>query len=310
MSAVVQHRTSSRLCKRTWDGAVVYEKHYVTNDWDDDMDVIRRRAADELTLLNQLAASGLFKGRLGLLQIAASDPDAAMIATHEIPGASLDQYVMQGGDVVHNLAPWFLAGRWLKAFHSIPLTERATEATSRRDPTDMVEYCGLRLDSLAEYGYNWPKTSLRHSFLETIAELQRQVNATRYQRVWVHSDFSPGNLMWDGRTLTPIDFAMVSDGHPLADATYLIHRIEMHRVYRPWLRLPSHAIRRAVLRGLGLTESDHAAAYRMLMIKHLICRLHTYVRRPANSVKQAVHDRWVRGMIRRRLLRLNSADIA
>ena len=121
-------------------------------------------------------------------------------------------------------------------------------------------------------------------------------------RVWVHADYSPCNLMWDGRVLTPIDFAMVRAGTPLEDATYLIHRIEMQRIYRPWLRLPGAAIRQAILRGLGVRTADQSAAYQMLMLKHQICRLHTYSRRPAKSLKQSLHDRWVRTMLRRRLL--------
>ena len=88
---------------------------------------------------------------------------------------------------------------------------------------------------------------------------------------------------------------------PLEDATYLIHRIEMHSIYRPWLRLPVAAIRRAILRGLGVSTADQSAAYQMLMLKHQICRLQTYVRRPASSFKQALHDRWVRSVLRRRL---------
>ena len=95
---------------------------------------------------------------------------------------------------------------------------------------------------------------------------------------------------------------MARAGLPLDDATYLIHRIEMQRVYRPWLKLPVAAIRRAILRGLGVPNADQFADYQMLMIKHQICRLHTYVRRPASTFKQSIHDRWVRTMLRRRLL--------
>ena len=302
MTSQVEQRVSSEIRRAVRQGNAVYEKQYVTNDWDDDAKIVRKRAWREVELLRQIADSGQFGKRLGIVRVADADPDAATISTFEIMGTSLGQFIFDGRDVGTNLTPWFLAGRWLRQFQSLPLPAEASEAVSQKDPTDIVDYCDIRLRSLADYDYSWPSETIRKAVLQTIEDLRDRCQRKNVSQTWVHADYSPGNLMWDGRVLTPIDFAMVRAGTPLEDATYLIHRIEMQGIYRPWLRLPASAIGQAILRGLGAPTADQSAAYQMLMLKHQICRLHTYARRPAKSLKQSLHDRWVRMALRRRLL--------
>lgn len=306
MPSPVEQRVSSNIRRTVRDGEAIYEKEYVLNDWDNDAVVIHHRAKQEIRLLRQLAESDRFGGRLGVVSVAAADPKAATIATHEIAGMSLGQFVLEGESVATNLTPWFLAGRWLRQFQMLKLLDDVPESVSKRDPPDMVDYCGLRLGSLAEFGYAWPSKTVQKALLQKIESLRNRRENT--SSVWVHADYSPGNLMWDGRVLTPIDFAMVRPGVSLEDATYLIHRIEMHKIYRPWLKLPVHAIRQAVLRGLGTPAADQSPDYQILMIKHLICRLHTYVRCPAKSLKQSLHNRWIRMILRRQLLKAISTS--
>ena len=301
MSSQLEQRVSSQIRRTLREGSVVYEKQYVTNDWDDDQEVVRQRAWREVRLLRKIAESEQFGGRLGVVRVADSDPDVAAIATFEIAGVSLGQFVLEDKKAATDLVPWFLAGRWLRQFQSLPLTHQPSETISKKDPTDIVDYCDVRLGSLADYNYKWPSEPARKALLQVLGDLRNRCKKNEIKQVWVHADYAPGNLMWDGRVLTPIDFAMVRAGTSLEDATYLIHRIEMHCVYRPWLRLPVKAIRRSILRGLGVPTADQSAPYQMLMLKHQICRLHTYVRRPAKNFKQALHDRWVRTVLRRRL---------
>jgi len=302
MTNQVDVRPSSQIQRTVRDGAVVYEKQYVTNEWDDDSDLIRYRARREVELLRQIAKSDRFGGRLGVVRIADADPDTATIATYEIEGISLEQFIHSSHDAATNLTPWFLAGRWLRQFQSLPLTSVEPEAASKRDPPDIVDYCDLRLRSLSDFDYRWPDESIRRTLLQAIEHLRDRCRPADVRPVWVHADYSHGNLMWDGRVLTPIDFAMVRNGTPLDDASHLIHRAEMQQVYRPWMRLPVASIRQAVLRGMGVPAADRSAAYQMLMLKHKICRLHTYVRRPARNLKQSLHDRWVRQILRSQLV--------
>ena len=296
------NRPSSQIRRIVRNGMPVYEKQYVTNDWDEDVGVVRYRASQEVALIRQLVESNFFGGRLGVVQIANANPEEAIIATHEIPGASLGEFILQKRISV-NLLPWLLAGRWLRKMQMLPVTIEQNEVVSKRDPEGIVDYCNLRLRSLADYGYRWPNNDVLQAILKTIEGLRDYRESRDLRPVWVHADYSPGNLMWDGRTFTPIDFAMARAGGRLEDATYLIHRLEMAKIYRPWIKLPVVDCRRAILRGLGQSDAANSPQYKALMIKHLICRLHTYVRRPAKNYKQAIHDYWVRGVIRRKLLK-------
>lgn len=290
-------RQSSQIQKCTRDGQVIYLKQYVVDDWGGDDVVIRRRAARERELIEQIASSSSFGRRLGVVRIADTDPANAVIATHEVPGNSLEQWI-HSRDYRHDeLMPWFLAGRWLSCFQELPISDSANEVFAAQDQGTIVQYCEQRLDSMRDFGATWPGAKTKSRLLETLAHSDLESG----RRVWVHADYAPGNLMWGNGTLTPIDFAMARTGHQLDDASYLIHRLEMARVYRPWLKIPVSAFRQAILRGLGNERADQTSAYQSLATKHLICRLHTYLRRPAKNHVQAIHDRWVRMVLRRKL---------
>lgn len=297
MSANIEQRISSQIQRVPLNGRMAYEKQYVVNDWDDDFGVIQERAIREARLLDALANSDHFGRRLGVPEVAKTDPEKAILATFEIPGASLGQLIINDRKVAADLRPWFLAGKWLRQLQLLRVPETASTTKSRRDPSNLVEYCELRIRTLKDYGYRWPSKAIQHRMLKKLEDLNSRV-PNDIIPVWVHADYSPGNLMWDGQTLTPIDFAMARPGLPLDDATYLIHRIEMSRVYRPWISLPIARIRDAILRGLGRPNAKDSEEYQLLMFKHQICRLHTYVRRPAKNKKQLLHDRWVRAILR------------
>ena len=85
---------SSQIRRTVCEGNVVYQKQYVTNDWDDDEAVVRKRAWREVELLRQIGTSDQFGGRLGVVRVASADPDAATIATFEIAGSSLGELIL------------------------------------------------------------------------------------------------------------------------------------------------------------------------------------------------------------------------
>lgn len=196
----------------------------------------------------------------------------------------------------------YLAGLWLRRFQQVELQDCDREPISELDPVDLVEYCRLRLNGLNDMGYRWPDSRVREQILDWIKKLDHAADDGEKTFAWAHGDYAPGNIIWDGHTLTPIDFAMACAERPLHDVTYLIHRLEMQRIYRPWKRWPIAVWKRAILRGYGRPDAEASPMYQALMIKHLICRLHTYVRRPPKSLKQKLHDKWVRAVIRRRLI--------
>lgn len=297
----IEIRVSSQIQRVLRDGMPVYEKRYVTNEWDDDVNLVCNRAQREVNVLQLLADCQLFSRRLGIVRIADANPQEAAITTHEVMGINLGDFILHRNISSQTLRPWFLCGKWLQKFQTLPVTSETWGCRSKRDPDDIVEYCDLRLRSLAKYGYRWPNKVTHKRLLNKITDLNSQLTQELERKVLVHADFAPGNLMWGNGILTPIDFAMVQAGGPLDDATYLIHRLEMHCVYRPWRRLPVSLFRQAILRGLGRPDAAESPAYHLAMIRHLICRLHTYVRRPSRDFRQSVHDRWVRRVVRWRL---------
>ena len=288
-------RQSSTISRCVESGRAIYRKQYVTDNWGGDSNVIRKRAQREIGLLNLVSQSRLFGRRFGVMKIAESNPEMATIATFEIPGMTLEQWV----HLPRNrqiFMPWFLAGGWLKRLQQLPLSETALEVFSNQNKGSLIEYCATRLNSLADFGYQWPDLKTKTKILDSLSPLSNR------QKVWVHADYAPGNLMWGDGVLTPIDFAMARAGHPLEDASYLIHRLEMAQVYRPWLGLPLSRFRSAILRGLGRENAETLRDYQTLKMKHLICRLHTYVRRPSRNLKQSLHDKWVRRVVRHQIV--------
>ncbi len=308
-------RPSSRIQRCVRDGAAVYEKQYLPDDWGGTEEVVRERAKREVELIELLESSQLFGGELGLVKIESSVPADATIATYEIAGRDLDQWIRQSVPlkVLHFRSAdgepldraMELAGRWLQKFQSIPLTESCRVSLSQLDPSSLKDYCALRLDSLGDYGYRWPDRKTRDRILDRLDHLE-QPSSSRAdaEEVWVHADYAPGNILWDGTTATPIDFAMARAGRRLDDVTYFIHRLEMQQVYRPWRAWPLSSWREAFLKGYGQPDANQSPLYQALMIKNLVCRLHTYVRRPAKNMKQALHDRWVRRVLRQKLAAL------
>ncbi|MCO8122497.1 aminoglycoside phosphotransferase family protein [Stieleria sp. TO1_6] len=283
------------------NGVAVYEKQYVPDDWGATESIVKLRAQREVDLIKLMADSDAFGGPLGVVRIEQCDPQKATISTFEIPGKSLDQWIKRSAQAKTTQTAVELAGRWIRAFQSLPLTKNANKRFSEYDPESIRDYCELRLNSLKGYGYSWPDTAMRERILERIGDLENNCSDADQQDVWVHADFAPGNIMWDGETVTGIDFAMARSGRPLDDATYFIHRLEMQEVYRPWRSFPVQQWRSGFLREYGRPDAADSAMYQLLMAKHLVCRLHTYVRRPATSHKQAIHDVWVRQVLRRKL---------
>lgn len=299
-------RPSSSIARKMYGDTPVYEKRYTTGDWGRSDDVVYRRTEREVRLVESLDDSGIFSGRLGLVRIVDARPQEGLLATAEVAGAPLEEslatrFRRPGFDC---RAALFLAGRWLQRLQQHRMTDSDVKPISELDPSDLTEYCRVRLESLADYGYFWPRRKMRLRLLALVSTLVDASDEHERQLVWAHADFAPGNVMWDGRVLTPIDFGMAHADRPLLDVTYFIHRLEMQRIYKPWLRWPVEEWTRAFLRGYGRPDAGLSPMYRALMARHFICRLHTYARRPPRDWTQAVHDRWVRTAVRRQLQRL------
>ncbi len=308
MTTVVVRKWSTSDVVRSADGgATVFTKTYREGSGPGmRRDIICARTAREMDLLQRMGASGLFCGRLGAVRLAGGDPEAGKLVTAEAPGVELERVLWRShGERVSRdcQQSMLLAGRWLRAYQSLPARPGDEARFGEGEPTDLAEYCDIRLGRLWELGYDWPDEAFRQWMREHLNRLVARASEEDRRSVWCHGDYGPQNILWDGRTLTPLDFAMARLDYPLLDVTYLIRRLEMLQVYFPWRRWPLDLWRRAILRGYGRPDADRTPMYEAMMIRHLHCRLVTYVRRKPLSLKERVHNAYVRGCVRRELER-------
>ena len=168
-------------------------------------------------------------------------------------------------------------------------------------PIDLVAYCDIRLDRLQVAGYRWMTNQRRRRIVDAVSHLCG-TSTEQDALTWSHGDYGPNNIVWDGRVLTPLDFAMANLDRPMKDVSYFIHRLEMLPVYWPFRRWPVAAWTRAFLRGYGRPNAEQTPIYRALHVRHLLCRLGTYVARPPRDSLQRAHNSWVRRRVRARLM--------
>lgn len=299
--------STSDVIRTTGAGGAVFTKTYREGTGPGmQRSVIRDRTMREMNLLHRLEQCGMFVGRLGAIRLAGGNAEAGSLTTLEAPGADLGTVIRRHykervkRDCLRAL---MLSGRWLRAFQSLAWSGGDELRFGEGEPEDLADFCDIRLGRAIELGYGWPAPSFRAKMHDRLNCLVAQSSDDDRRFVWCHGDYGPQNILWDGHTLTPLDFAMARLDFPLVDVTYLIHRLEMLRVYFPWRRWPLDLWRRAILRGYGRPDADRTPMYEALMIRHLHCRLVTYVRRKPLSLKERVHNAYVRERVRRELER-------
>jgi hypothetical protein len=98
------------------------------------------------------------------------------------------------------------AARWLRAFRKEPVPS---------DPLPLEKAFAKRIDSVRRQA---TALGLEHA-AAAVDGLDPALFAG--ERVWCHRDFRPANWIWDGTTLTPIDFEHSRPDHPLVDLVKL-----------------------------------------------------------------------------------------
>ncbi len=298
-----QHRASCILTREVRPDGAVFVKQYLEGGGGRSQQVIRARTALEASLLNRLSTGDYLGGRLGVLQVIDVQPLQAMITMAEVNGESLSDVLENGRTTRDNwqsLAAVYLAGKWLRRFQSLPVDE-CEKYGGTYGVDDIIEYCEIRIRRMRDAGDSWLSASLHQRITGTLAKLIKTSSKEDSSFVCSHGDYGPGNMIWDGHRLTPIDFGMAHADFPLADVTYFTHRLQMVRAQRPWRRWPIDVWQRAFLRGYDRPNAAEDPMYRACMIRQVLCGLSKLVGQPSKNWKQSLHSRWVQGCLRRTL---------
>jgi len=299
-------RVSSLVQQKEVDGRDVFVKSYFDAESKTISALARARAAREIEVLEHLAQHLDNTSRLRSVQLVSAEPEQATLTTQKTTGETLQECLngpFYSGRRPEGLRALWLAGRWLQSFQAMPTAEGHGTVLGRFNPPGLIEYCVLRLDTIRESDRTLVSPLLRDRLLDTLEHLLHEAPTNEKQPVWCHRDFAPVNILWDGRAIIGLDFAMSALDVPLLDASYFIHRLEMTKLYSPWKRWPVDRWKRAFLRGYGRAEADRSPMYRALEIRHLLCRLQTYVRRDSTGWKQRLHNTWVRKRVLAELAR-------
>jgi hypothetical protein len=282
-----QRRDYSSIERSVVGGQPVYVKHCLPGCRYQSDEAARDQVAREVRLLNMLAESPEFaaRRRLGVVQVVEHNIQSSRITTAVVPGKLLSEVLSRGRSRTRlrsSLSALYLAGQWLRVFQSFPVDSDVPHATES-NPEDLVEHCRLRLQRLRELGQTWPTAAAGEQLLHGVDSWLKSTPAEQRTKVWTHGDYGPYNLIWDNRTLTPIDFAAATSDVPLADVVYLVHRLEMLPVWSPWQWWPVAAWRRACLRGYGMPQAPALPLYRALMVRFLLSRLKKLAENEAGS---------------------------
>lgn len=288
------------------DGVAVYVKQSRPQDWEGDARQLQQKTAREADVLRRIEECGQFCGRLGMTPLVASQPEEAVIVTREAPGKPLQEYLLTSyrrAPGIECAQALLLTGRWLRTFQTIPICEQDTVVISDQSPDCLVEYCAIRVHKLASLGYRGLDRDAQKRLLQVIEDCVERSLPEDRTRVLCHGDYGAFNVLWDTHVLTAIDFTQVRAGLPLSDVTYFLHRLELLPIYFPWKRWPIDLWERAFLKGYGRPNAAQSPMYRAMMLRHLLCRLQTYVRRPRRGIKDRIHTPWVIHQLTRRLRR-------
>ncbi len=298
-------RSTNRVRRELRDGRWVYVKQYQVDNWDATAEVIADRIELELRTLNRIDEQRDWHRRLGKMEIVEADADSGTIVTVEVPGATVSHWISSYRPSQYRtlLNIFYQSGRWIRTFQKLEVTEADLRPIGEKNPIDPCDYLQIRINELVQRGYRGISASQWDTVLDTVRFLNTQFDANDRTLVMCHHDYSPGNIVTDGYHVTPIDYQMTAPGSPLLDVAYFLHRVEMTRLYRPWLRRPWKQWRNAFIAGYGRADLTETPLYKSLLIRLYVLRLLTYARPKNPSIKETLHCKWLMAAIRHKLLR-------
>jgi aminoglycoside phosphotransferase (APT) family kinase protein len=289
------------------DGRKVLVKRYVRSHHRANDSLARDIATREVRLLQLIEQAGSFAGEIAAMRLVEHDCDQGWLTFEEAPG----QPLLKSLASFRRLPPEGIArgliasGRWLRAIQNVPFDQRDVPPIDpAHDPLDLREYCEIRWDWIQSWTSHFRNSDLPQRFLDRLFNL---LAIWRPQAlVWAHGDYCPANVLWDGTTLTAIDYENARPRSPWIDATYFLVTMQSMAINSPWKRFPIDEWRHHFLHGLGVSELPNTPETRLCTMKHLLCKLGSSCRPRDRRLRDRI---WVH-YFRRRVIGLIEEELA
>jgi hypothetical protein len=267
---------------------------------DDERDRMRRRVAHEFDVTKRVSDAMGRSPHVGVVQPIACYPEHLVIATHEVEGVTLLDYLTAAASWFNRVrshrelaALMVNTGRWLREFQAF---DRGSGAVTHEWFTDYVD---IRLRRLVDRSGGRFTEADRQRILHHIDALWPHVAPGHLADVPIHADLALSNVLVAGRRIVVLDFAMAKRGGPLHDLTRLYVQIEMLEAKPHLRRTVLRGAQAALLEGFDASLTRDSAAMRLYTLLHRINNYGTLVLKPArfpaswyNAFAARQHRRW------------------
>ena len=289
------------------DGRRVMAKRYLRSHQRENDSLARDIATREVRLLQLIEQSQAYGGEIAAMRLVEHDCERGWLSFEESAGQPLLKSLASFRRVPPEVIAGGLkaSGRWLRAMQTVPFDQcDLTPLDPDYDPPDLQKYCEIRWKRITSWTSRFRNSDLPRRFLDRMTELYGIWRPLPV--VWAHGDYCPANVLWDGSTLTAIDYENARPRSPWIDATYFLMMMQSLVINSPWKRFPVDDWRRHFLTGLGVSELPNTPEIRLCMLKHLLCKLGSSSRPRTRSLPERL---WVQ-CFRERVIGWMEAELA
>ncbi|MBI1923529.1 phosphotransferase [Candidatus Poribacteria bacterium] len=189
-----------------------------------------------------------------------------------------------------------LCGKWLKANHESDSIKKQFATYSMGI---YLDYNDIRLQSLVQYAHIPLEEPFRKKILQYMQRRWVDVDPSETYAVEVHGDYSPGNVMTDGKKLIIIDLANAGQGSIYHDLSRFYHQLDMY-LFKPIFRpRVIRRLQRALLDGYNPKLEIQNPLFELMLVQHTLCHLMGIGR----LEQLPAHERWYNRRIIRRHIR-------
>jgi aminoglycoside phosphotransferase (APT) family kinase protein len=255
--------------------------------------VVAARLQAEFRILNALGEGFAAHPRLGVVRALGFYPEHLAIVTLEAPGPTLKHVLgraarrlrvsRQRCALVEHVQ---LCGTWLRTFQT--LTARGTASFDR---DEMLGYCTIRANRLAELSDTWGKGGLSTRLLTRLDQVIGSIRMDENRVSGRHNDFAMHNIIAGTNGITVLDLSMFDYGSTAFDACNFWLALELLKSDPTYARTFLADLQNAFLESYGEIDPAHAlfAAVRCrYSLNRLLTVLDDAARRPLGWFGQRI----------------------